>query len=72
MIKALMPALFIISLASGEIFNGMTLFSVIDNNGSGDTYYTLLIDNEKNEIKRWTHPRAVSYTHLTLPTNREV
>ena len=37
MIKALMPALFIISLASGEIFNGMTLFSVIDNNGSGDT-----------------------------------
>ena len=20
----------------------------------------------------WPHPRAVSYTHLTLPTNREV
>ena len=57
MIKALIPVLFFISLASGEIFNGMTLFLVIDNNGSGDTYYTLLIDNEKNEIKKWTHPR---------------
>ena len=67
MIKALMPALFIISLASGEIFNGMTLFSVIDNNGSGDTYYTLLIDNEKNEIKRWTHPRGVASMPYLLP-----
>ena len=46
MIKALIPVFFFISLASGEIFNGMTLFSVIDNNGSGDTYYSLLIDNE--------------------------
>ena len=68
MIKALMPALFIISLASGEIFNGMTLFSVIDNNGSGDTYYTLLIDNEKNEIKRWTHPRGVASMHTYYQT----
>ena len=67
MIKTLMPALFIISLASGEIFNGMTLFSVIDNNGSGDTYYTLLIDNEKNEIKRWTHPRGVASMPYLLP-----
>ena len=57
MIKPLTPILLFNSLVSGEIFNGMTLFSVIDNNGSGDTYYTLIIDNEKNEIKRWTHPR---------------
>ena len=65
MIKALMPALF--SLVWHEIFNGMTLFSVIDNNGSGDTYYTLLIDNEKNEIKRWTHPRGVASMPYLLP-----
>ena len=33
-------------LASGELFNGMTFFSVSDNNGSGGTFYSLLIDDE--------------------------
>tara|TARA_Y100000816_G_scaffold6425_1_gene3919 strand:- start:312 stop:530 length:219 start_codon:yes stop_codon:yes gene_type:complete len=46
MVKELMPTLFFISLASGEIFNGMNLISVIDNNGSGDTFHYLLIDKE--------------------------
>ena len=67
MIKALMPVLFFISLALGDIFNGMTLFSVIDNNGPGDTYYSLLIDNEKNEIKRWIHPRGAASMPYLLP-----
>ena len=56
MIKSLTPILLFTNLVSGEIFNGMTLFSVIDNNGSEDTFYSLLIDNDKNEIKRWTRP----------------
>ena len=67
MIKALIPVLFFISMASGEIFNGLTLFSVIDNNGPGDAYYSLLIDNEKNEIKRWTHPRGAASMPYLLP-----
>ena len=67
MIKSLIPILLFTSLVSGEIFNGMTLFSVIDNNGSEDTFYSLLIDNDKNEIKRWTHPRGVASMPYLLP-----
>ena len=67
MIKALIAVFFFNSLASGEIFNGLTLFSVIDNNGPGDNYYSLLIDNEKNEIKRWTHPRGAASMPYLLP-----
>ena len=67
MIKSLTPILLFTSLVSGEIFNGMTLFSVIDNNGSEDTFYSLLIDNDKNEIKRWTHPRGVASMPYLLP-----
>ena len=51
MIKSLIPILLFTSLVSGEIFNGMTLFSVIDNNGSEDTFYSLLIDNDKKNSK---------------------
>ena len=46
MVKELMPTLFFISLASGEIFCRMNLFSIIDNSCSGDTFYSLLIDKE--------------------------
>ena len=46
MVKKLMPTLFFISLASGEIFCGMNLFSIIDKSCSEDTFYSLLIDDE--------------------------
>ena len=37
-------------LLIGQTFDGMTLFSVIENGGSDNPFYTLLIDNDKNEI----------------------
>ena len=44
----------------------MTLFSVIDNGGSDNPFYSLLIDNEKNEINSWIHPRGVASTSYLL------
>ena len=53
-------------LIQGQAFNGMTLFSVIDNGGSDNPFYSLLIDNEKNEINSWIHPRGVASTSYLL------
>ena len=57
MVKKLMPTLFFISLASGEIFCGMNLFLIIDNSCSRDTFYSLLIDNEPYV------PNDIDYLH---------
>ena len=29
-------------------------------------------EDEPDDLERWIYRNAVSYTHLTLPTNREV
>ena len=54
-------------LLIGQAFDGMTLFSVIENGGSDNPFYTLLIDNDKNEINTWVHPRGVASTSYLLP-----
>ena len=47
-------------LIIGQAFDGMTLFSVIDYGGSDNPFYSLLVDNDKNGINTWVHPRGVA------------
>ena len=49
-------------LLIGQAFDGMTLFSVIENGGSDNPFYSLLVDNDKNESNTWVHPRGVAST----------
>ena len=40
---------------------------------TADGSFTIPLQEEPpTEVKPWTHVMTVSYTHLTLPTNREV
>ena len=51
-------------ISSQTVFKGNFLDVKKDN---------VVLPNGKNSTREWiNHPGAVSYTHLTLPTNREV
>ena len=52
-------------------FNGSTL-SIIMGGGQGTRLFPLTRDRAKPAVPLAGKYRPVSYTHLTLPTNREV
>ena len=53
-----------ISIASADVYNGLTLFSPLSSQGSASGY-TYLIDSEENIVNQWQHDcRVVSIAYL--------
>ena len=56
-------------LISGSIFGGVSsnkITAIAGESSTGKTYFSLAV------VKNFLDNNPVSYTHLTLPTNREV